>query len=141
MGFTTVNPRSGDPVAAIAKLTGGGADRVVEACGLPLTFLQAVRSAGRFGEVLFLGNINGDFTIPQKDFSDILRKEITIRGTWNSKVTPAGKDDWSTVLQYMDKQLQVAPLISHTPPLSDGARMFDAVVGRKEPFNKVIFRL
>jgi len=141
MGFETVNPRSGDPVAAVMKLTGGGADRVVEACGLPRTFLQAVECAGRFGEVVFLGNISGDFIIPQKDFSDILRKEITIHGTWNSKVVPAGKDDWSTVLACMDRDLQVAPLISHTPPLSDGVRAFDMIVGKKEPFSKVIFRI
>lgn len=142
MGFITVNPNEADPIDCIrARTAGNGADRVVEACGLPLTFLQAVQAAARFGEVVFMGNIQGEFVIGEQDFSSILRKELNIYGTWNSKVTPSGQDDWSTVLKYLDKELQVAPLISHTPPLSDGVAMFRTIVNREEFVNKVIFTL
>ncbi len=142
MDFVTINSKEQHPVEFIASQTGGhGADRVVEACGLPLTFLQAIQSAGRFGEIVFMGNINGEFVISEKDFSNILRKELKIYGTWNSKMTPSGKDDWSTALKYLDKELQVAPLISHTPPLSEGLDMFRKVVKRTEFVNKVIFTI
>lgn len=142
MGFETINSREADPVAGIAKKSDGrGADKVVEACGLPVTFRQAVLSAGRFGEIVFMGNISGDFVLGPKDFSTILRKELTIRGTWNSKVTPCGADDWTTVLSYLGKALDVAPLISHVPDLCDGAELFERVAGKKEFFNKVIFKV
>jgi len=142
MGFIPVNARVSDPVKAIADLTNGnGAMKVVEACGIPVTMRQAVLSAARFGEVVLLGNASGDLVLKPSDLSSILRKEIIIHGTWNSKVTPRGGDDWTTVLEYMRKGLDLAPLISHTPRLSEGAEIFDIVVGKREPVNKVIFKI
>ena len=99
MGFEPVDAAAGDPVAEILARTGGaGADRVVEAVGLPRTFLQATQAAARSGEVVFLGNIRGQFVVGEKDFSSILRRELTILGTWNSKVVPEGRNEWTTVL-------------------------------------------
>ena len=40
MGFVPIDSRAGDPVGQIREKTrGAGADRIVEAIGLPLTFL------------------------------------------------------------------------------------------------------
>jgi L-iditol 2-dehydrogenase len=142
MGFITINSLDVDPVAAVTELTNGrGAHIAVEAAGFPETFLNSVRSVGRMGQVVFMGNIHGTFEIGEKDFSNLLRKEIKIYGTWNSKITPQGIDDWSTVLIMMDKQLIVAPLISHTPDLSDGEQVFNAIAGKQGFFNKVIFKI
>jgi L-iditol 2-dehydrogenase/galactitol-1-phosphate 5-dehydrogenase len=142
MGFTTLNPKETDPVKKIHDLTRGeGAEIAAEAVGLPLTYTQALQSTCLQGEVLLLGNISGDLVVGMKDVSNILRKEITIYGTWNSKVVPAGTDDWSTTLSYMDRELVLGPLISHTPSLSEGPDIFRRILGRKEFFNKVIFRI
>jgi L-iditol 2-dehydrogenase/galactitol-1-phosphate 5-dehydrogenase len=142
MGFIPINAKRVDSVEAILKATGGeGVQRSVEACGLPLTFLQAVKVAGRFGEVLFMGNIAGEFKIGEKDFSNMLRRELTIYGTWNSKVAPVGTDDWSTVLKHLDRQLIVAPLISDRPLLEEGPAIFDDLVNRRGFHNKVIFNI
>jgi L-iditol 2-dehydrogenase len=142
MGFATINSFEVDPIEAITELTnGGGAQIAVEAVGFPATFLNSIRSVGRMGQVVFMGNIHGTFEIGEKDFSNILRKEIKIYGTWNSKITPEGIDDWSTVLKMMDKQLIVEPLISHTPSLSDGKEVFNAIVNKQSFFNKVIFKI
>ena len=140
MGFYPVNAKDGDPVARILATTGGcGVPRSIEACGLPVTFLQAVQVCGMFGEVVFMGNIAGEFKIGEKDFSNILRKELTIHGTWNSKVTPASTDDWSTVLQHLDRDLVVAPLITDKLPLSGGPAIFEDLANRTNYHNKVIF--
>ncbi len=139
MGFIPVNATEVDPSAFIADQTSGGVQFSVEACGLPATFLQAVQTAGMFGEVVFLGNIAGEFRIGEKDFSNILRKELTIHGTWNSRVTPLGTDDWTTVLKHLDRDLQVAPLITDKLPLSCGPAVFNDLVDRSNYHNKVIF--
>ncbi len=140
MGFIPVNSKETDPVKAVFDRTdGAGADRSIEACGLPITFLQAIQSTARFGEVLFMGNISGTFQVGEKDFSAILRKELTIHSTWNSKVTPVGADDWTTVLRFMDRQLQIAPLVTDRLPLEEGPRIFDEIVNRRGFHNKVIF--
>ncbi len=140
MGFTPVDSRSGDPAAQIRERSGGaGADRVVEAIGLPLTFLQAVQCAARFGQVVFMGNIRGAFPVGESDFSSILRRELTILGTWNSRVVPEGRNDWTTVLSHLGGRIEVARLVSHTPPLSEGAEIFRRILSRGEFFNKVVF--
>lgn len=142
MGFEVINSRAEDAVKKVLDLTNGeGADKVVEAVGLPVTFLQAIQCTARFGEVVFMGNIHGTFQIGEKDFSNILRKELKIYGTWNSKIVPRGNDDWSTVLEYMDRELQVAPLISDTPSLDEGPEIFDSIVNRSRFHNKVIFNI
>lgn len=142
MGFIAINSLEVDPVEAVTELTSGrGTHIAVEAAGFPATFLNAIRSVGRMGQVVFMGNIHGTFEIGEKNFSNLLRKEIKIYGTWNSKITPEGIDDWSTVLMMMDKQLIVAPLISHMPDLSDGEDVFNAIVGKHGFFNKVIFKV
>lgn len=140
MGFVPVNAREADPVQTILDATDGSGVRYsIEACGLPVTFLQAVQVAGMFAEVVFMGNIAGEFIIGEKDFSNILRKELTIHGTWNSKITPVGIDDWSTVLKHLDRDLVVAPLITDKLPLSEGPSIFDDLVNRRNYHNKVIF--
>jgi L-iditol 2-dehydrogenase len=139
MGFSPVDARASDPAEQIRQMTGGaGADRVIEAIGLPGTFLQAVQCAARFGEVVFLGNIRGSFTIGEKDFSSILRRELTIYGTWNSRVVPEGRNEWTTVLSHLGGRIEVARLISHTLPLAEGAEAFRRILARTEFFNKVV---
>lgn len=146
LGFATVDPTREDPVDAIGRASAGGtagsggrgADVVVEAVGLPITFRQAIAAAGMFGQVVFLGNIHGDFMLPQAEFSSILRRELTIYGTWNSKITPRGSDEWSRVLAAMAATLSLLPLVSHRVPLSEGAAMLAAMHERSQWFNKVM---
>ena len=143
MGFTTVDPAAEDPVEAIQSLTGGtgaaGADITVEACGLPVTFRQAIAAAGLFGQVVFLGNIHGEFTLPEAMFSSILRRELTMYGTWNSKVTPRGSDEWTRVLAAMGTELELEPLISHRVPLEKGPEIFATIHQKSEWVNKALF--
>ncbi|MEO6149023.1 MAG: zinc-binding dehydrogenase, partial [Mucilaginibacter sp.] len=142
MGFETINSKDVDAIKKIHEITEGrGAERVVEAVGMPATFLQAIQAAARFGEVVFMGNIHGTFSIGEKDFSNILRKELTIYGTWNSKIVPVGTDDWTTVLKYMDRELQVGPLISDLPALEEGQSIFNSIINKNKFHNKVIFKI
>jgi len=142
MGFIPIDAGKSDPVEVVYELTEGeGAQKVIEACGLPITYGQAVIAAGRFAQILFLGILDSDFSITPSISSRILREELTLFGAWNSKITPFGSDDWSTVLKYMDREMNVAPLISHTPPLSEGEAVFKKMINRTEYINKVIFKL
>ena len=137
MGLDVIDA-AGDPVATCRERTDGGADVVVEAVGLPITFRQAIASAARFGQVVFLGNIHGDFVLPEHEFSSILRRELTIYGTWNSKITPRGRDEWTRVLAALGDTIDVEPLISHRPTLGDAPRTLAAMHARAEWFNKVV---
>ena len=92
--------------------------------------------------MLFVGNIHGQFVIGENDFSAILRKELTIFGTWNSGIVPRGYNDWTTVLENMGKNLQVAPLISHTPELQEGPEIFELLErGSLGAIGRIVFRI
>ena len=139
MDFEIIDAGKSDPVEQLRRIHGDrGAEIVVEAVGLPKTFLQAVKSAGRFGRVVFLGTIKGEFRIGESDFSDILRKELTIRGTWNSKIFPRGSDDWSATLHRIGRGIDVGPLISHRVSLEKGGQTFEMMHHGHEHYNKVL---
>lgn len=132
LGFDAVAGGSGAVIEPAAK--------VVEAVGLPSTFAQALAAARAFGEVVFLGNIHGEFRLGEQEFSSLLRREITIYGTWNSKVVPRGSDDWTTALKLMP-ELGLEKMISHTPLLEEGPAMFAAIHSRSAWTHKVVFRV
>lgn len=142
MGFEPLDASKAPTPNQLLERTGGvGAHRVIEACGLPSTFADALACAATFGEVVFMGNLHGEFRLGENAFSSILRRELTLHGTWNSKVVPRGTDDWSAVLKFMGAGLEIAPLISDTPSLSDGPGVFESIRSRKAPHLKVVFRI
>jgi L-iditol 2-dehydrogenase len=131
----------GDTVAAVRERT-GGVDAAVEASGLPQTLLQALEVTGPRGQVLLLGDLKGDVTIPQTLISSVIRRELVLYGTWNSKITPAGRSEWDMVVaELAGGRLQVAPLISHALPVDRAPQLFADLLDRREPANKVLFAL
>lgn len=131
-----------DTVKAVKDLTNGrGVDCAVEASGLPVTMIQTIEAASTFGQVVLLGDHHHDVTLTGPLISSILRRELTLYGTWNSKITPPGKSEWEMVLSQMQHNFQVGPLISHTPLLSDGPQMFDDIAARRIWYNKVVFAI
>jgi L-iditol 2-dehydrogenase len=141
LAFEVVDAASQDTVAAIKDLTGGrGVDAAVEASGLPTTFLQCLDSAAPQGQVLVLGDLKDDVTISRAQISSLIRRELVVVGTWNSRVTPSGRSEWDMVVRHVaDGSLAVAPLISHVPDLADAAAVLDDVSARRTWSNKVVF--
>lgn len=138
--FECINAKNEDPVKKIKESTDGGVDLSIEAAGSPKTFVQSVEVPKAFGKVVFLGNVQGDVTFPEKVVSSILRRQLTIYGTWNSNFAPALKDDWKLSLHFMGTgSLKVTPLITHRFKIEQANEAFDLIWNKKEFFNKVMF--
>jgi len=137
----TVNSRQVDPVEAVRKLGHGlGADLVIEAAGVPATVNQALQMARPLGRVVLMGNPAADVTLPRGTVSQVLRKELTIRGTWNSAFVALPTDEWKVVVRYAaDRRIDVKPLISHRVPLADGIKALEMMHQRSEPYARVVF--
>src|ERR671923_258359 len=76
----TIDPRASDPVKAIHDLTAGeGADTTMDCSGHPDARAQAVRSAGTWGRVAFVGEGN---TVTLDVSKDLLRRQITLHASW-----------------------------------------------------------
>ncbi|MBL1113153.1 galactitol-1-phosphate 5-dehydrogenase [Streptomyces sp. 110] len=140
LGFPVIDASAGDTVDTVRELTGGrGVDCAVEASGLPATLVQAITAAAPLGQVTLLGDISGDLTLPRALVSSILRRELRVYGTWNSRITPAGRSEWDMVVHHLGRDLKVAPLISHTPSLEEAPAMFADMLERRTWYNKVVF--
>jgi L-iditol 2-dehydrogenase len=136
----TFDARKGDPVAWAERVTGGRRpDLVVEAAGVSATFEQAIRMARPLGRVVIMGNPTGEVRLPQGTVSQILRKELTIKGTWNSCFTELPVDEWQVVVEMLAKgRLNLRGLISHRLPLSKGVEVLEMMRSRREAYNRVV---
>lgn len=139
-GFDAVNSRETDPVEYIRTQTGGrGADACIEGAGVAQTWEQALKAVKSFGTVVSMGNPAGDMTLTQKGYWEILRKQLTLKGTWNSSYNDV-RNEWRTALAAIaSHRIDVRPLISHRFPLSEADKAFGVMRERKEFFNKVMF--
>jgi L-iditol 2-dehydrogenase len=134
------NARQSDPVAwATERTAGRGPDLVIEAAGAAATLEQALRMARPLGRVVMLGNPGGDVTLPERTLSGVLRKQLTIRGTWNSQFSALPVDEWRATLEMMAAgRLYVAPLITHRVPLAQGVSAFEMMRDRSAFYGRVV---
>ena len=118
---------------------GRGADLVVEAAGASITFGQALHMARPLGTVVLMGNPAGNVTLPQATVSQILRKQLTIRGTWNSQFSELPVDEWQVVLAMVAAgRIRLAQMVSHRFPLSQGIEAIEMMRDRREFYNRVV---
>jgi len=126
-----IDPKAGDPVAAIKDLTHGlGADKTLDTSGAAEGRIVAVRGARRWGIACFVGE-GGDVTIEVSP--DMLRKQLTILASWT----------FSTVIQadcarfVADHAIAVEHLFTdrwQLPQAEEAYRVFDRQTSGKGVF-------
>jgi len=123
-----------------AATNGRGVDCAYEAAGVAATVRQCIEVTAKFGSVVLMGNQAADVTVPVDLFSQILRKELHISGTWNSSFGPSEDDDWSTSLGEMaSRRLKLEPLITHRYRIEQANEAFAMMAENREFYNKVMF--
>lgn len=117
-----------DPVAlgdglteAVREITGGGAEVVIEAAGLPATARAALALACKGGTVLFFGVCPQNLEVPVRPYW-VYHNEVTIKGTFTNPLT-----DSRAVRLLSSGRVRTEPLISHRFALDDLQVGLDAV--------------
>jgi L-iditol 2-dehydrogenase len=87
-------------------------DNVIEFVGTPETYSAAIHVAASGSKVVWAGNISNDLSIKKEQVSSILRKEMTILGTWNSIYKGINDCDWKKSLDLISKGLKPSDLVS-----------------------------
>lgn len=146
------NSKKEDPLAFIQKHTGEkGTDFYFECVGRNETMSLALEAAAPLGKVLFVGNPLTDVTFPRDTYWKILRKQLTVRGTWNSSFQSLSEskssyifdtgihDDWTYVLDSLTGgKIHPELLISHRYLLSDLGQGFAVMHEKRENYTKIM---
>ena len=66
-------------------------------------------------QLALVGTLHHDLTLASGVFGQILRKELTILGSWMNYSSPWPGEEWETAARLLtEKRLQLEPLIAHT---------------------------
>ena len=117
----------------------GLADCVLEGTGASPALANCVLSLKNHGRLVLMGNPGRDMTLPQKVYSQILRRELSIFGTWNSSFNSVTNDWTATVAAMADGSINYADLITHRVDLFDCNRALTMMRDKTEFFTKVTF--
>ena len=120
-GIIVVNSMEEDLAAAFRAVNGGElADVVIEGTGVGAAFGQAIECCRTFGTIALMGNPARDTTIKLKQHSLILRKELTIKGIWNSHYMSDPTNEWEYTVRMIDEgKMVVTDLITHRATLDE----------------------
>lgn len=143
LGFAhAVSSLEQDPEDAVKELTDGkGADAVLELAGNAGSIATAIGCARKGGTVVLTGNPAGDIGLDRNVYWQILRRELTLKGTWNSDYR-GPRDDWETTLRSMERgMLQPEKLITHRFPLEQYEKAFQVLRTPDSGALKVMFIL
>ena len=140
-GFKVINSIKEDCSKIIKELTDGrGADLVVEGTGSSGGINTAIECVSTFGRIVLLGNPHQDTTINLSNHSDILRKEITLIGVWNSYYSNTPINEWRYTVEMIDKRkLELSELITHKSSLKNLKNLFDEIYNKEITICKAIY--
>lgn len=110
----------------------------IEGTGSPSRYSLAIEYADNNGRVLFLGNPAGDVVLKRAVVSKILRKRLSIHGTWNSTVG-GPVNEWQVTLDAIASgDLKLNGLITHRFALDEVGTALEMMRDNKEFFNRVM---
>ncbi|MDO4813623.1 MAG: galactitol-1-phosphate 5-dehydrogenase [Gemella sp.] len=139
----TVNSVKENLEEKISEYTlGVGVDVSLECAGTPITQEQALLLTRKAGKVGYTGIAYKDVVIREEAFESIFRKELTLKGFWNSYSAPFPGREWSNALHLIENgKVDVESFISHIFSVEEVNKAFEMILNRKEVYNKVLIEL
>lgn len=140
LGFDVLDTSVDDLPAQVKKIIGiDGADVTFEAVGSNEAIASAIESTGALGSIVLVGNPSTDLILPKNIYWSILRKQITVKGSWNSSYN-SRVNDWKKALEVFEhSDVNFADLITHTFTIEENEKAFSAIRNTGEFTLKVMF--
>jgi len=112
---------------------------VLEAVGSNESIEMAINLVKPGGTLVLMGNPQGDIVLSQDTYWRILRKQLTVKGTWNSSYEQGMRCDWEEVKESLTNQtINVKNLVSHVFPQDELRNALELMRDHKEPYCKVM---
>ncbi len=126
----------------IEKNTNGeGFKYVYEVVGSNESIANCIKSAGNFANIVVVGNPKSDLNIPKDIYWKILRKQITIIGTWNSNYNQK-INDWADALTKIKNNPDLyKKLITHIYKIDDYKKAFNLLKDKNEFKIKIMIEM
>ena len=140
--------RSTDPKEFVLEKSGGqGADYYFECIGRSDSYAQAVNLTGSLGKIMLVGNPAGDMNLSRDVYWKIIRRQISLKGTWNSSFP----DDWTYALERLvewhrersagNDAPESSCLITHRFSLADMSVGLELMRDKSEEYVKVMVEM
>lgn len=116
-------------------------DCVIEAVGTEQALEESLNLATPGGRVVLMGNPDGDRTLPQNLYWSILRKQLTMTGTWNSSYDKKDSD-WAETLQMTAmRKLEIDSAVSHTLGLEELGYGLSIMREKLEAYERIVVKI
>lgn len=117
-------------------------DVVIEAVGTPESINQSILITKPNGKIVSMGNPSGDILFPQDVYWRILRKQLTIEGSWNSSYEFDSFSDWTDSCDAIRKKIiNIIPLITHEFKKDELSKGLLIMKNHSEEFCKIIVNM
>lgn len=114
-------------------------DKIIEAVGTPQSIEQAICMTAPGGTLLLMGNPSGDILFRQDIYWRILRKQLTVKGTWNSSFDGIAPSDWTRAVEALSNQeIDAEKLISHSFKQEDLPKGLHLMLKHEETYCKIM---
>jgi threonine dehydrogenase-like Zn-dependent dehydrogenase len=117
---------------------GESVDTVIEASGAPAALNDAVEKCAPFGRIVLVGHGKSDVTLGHDKFVKILRKQLTLCGSWNSDFTDTVNDWKESVAAVAEGRISPEGLVTHKFAVEDSPAAFEMIKEGKEFYNKIL---
>ncbi len=118
----------------------GSYDCVIEAVGSGKAMEESLALVAPGGKAVLMGNPDGDRTLLQNVYWGILRKQLTLIGTWNSSYGNTG-NDWAEAVKSMAAgHLQTDAVVTHALSQTELDKGLSIMRNRKESSCKVLLK-
>lgn len=118
---------------------GNGVDVFFECVGKNETLLQSINCAAAGGTVQLVGNPASDMSIEKSVYWKILRRQLSVYGSWNSSFTHSEDDDWHYVLDRLKTgKIRPEQMITHRYSLEEMRDGFELMRDKREDYIKII---
>ena len=116
-----------------------GVDLAVESAGNHYTAARVLGLPHKGGEVVYMGIPYADVPIPRNYFECIMRRELTIHGSWCTVSAPYPGKEWQNAVEYIGHhKVQVTQMITHQLNMSQGPEVFRQIMAAPGEFGKVL---
>ena len=115
-------------------------DCVIEAVGSAQALEESLLLTVPGGRLVLMGNPDGPRTLSQDLYWRILRKQLTLTGTWNSSYGNENSDWTEAVRAMADQTLRTNAVVTHILEKAELVKGLEIMRDQSEPYCKVVVK-